>query len=87
MFHILGFIFFFLLIIASVGRIILSKIVGTFFRFGRRRKGTDNASSHRPYTHSEDTGSESKPSPVPNRKKVFGDDEGESVDYEEIKEK
>ncbi len=87
MFHILGFIFFFLLIIIIVGLIILFKIVGTVFRLGRRMKGTDNASSHRPYTHSEDTGSESKPSPAPSRKKVFGDDEGEYVDYEEIKEK
>ena len=87
MFHILGFIFFFLLIIIIVGLIILFKIVGTVFRFGRRMKGTDQDSSYRPHPHPDETNGGSTASPAPNRKKVFDDDEGEYVDYEGIKDK
>ena len=42
MFHILGFLFFFVLVILIIGLVLLSKIVRTIFGFGRKmtRSGT-----------------------------------------------
>lgn len=85
MFHILGFIFFLVLIVLVFGLIIVLKIVGTVRRVSRRMKGTDNTSSS-DYSYAREQESENVSSSASSsRKKVFSDDEGEYVDFEEIK--
>lgn len=46
MFHILGFIFFFILIILVIGLAILSKIIRSVFGLGRRMTGSSSTQSH-----------------------------------------
>lgn len=85
MFHLFGFLLFFLLIIVVVG----VSLVGGVLRllFGGRRKGASTGYGH--YTGADqaqhtDASSEAS-SRTERRKKIFGDDEGEYVDYEEVK--
>ena len=95
MFHILGFIFFFVLIILIIGFIILWRIVNTFLGIGKRMAGgaTPNASTQnqqrtsyqRDENSSNSARSQSTTSTNSDKKKVFDDDEGEYVEFEEIK--
>lgn len=91
MFHILGFIFFFVLIILIVGLVLLSKIVRAVFGFGRKMTGNTTTTGSQQHTaYSEDTNQGNNASQFTRkskerRKKVFDDDEGEYVDFEEIK--
>lgn len=98
MFGFLSFILFFVFIILIIGLSLLAKIIGTVIKAGKRMTGTDHTSSthEKPQT---DTDSDTeyaqtfsssdnyrrKPSRNP-RKKIFDDDEGEYIDFEEIKE-
>ena len=94
MFHFLGFIFFFILIVLLIGFVILWKIVNTFLGLGKRMTGgnpngqnqqrttyqrTDDSASNNARTQS------STSSAGGEKKKVFDDDEGEYVEFEEIK--
>lgn len=90
MFHILGFIFFFVLIILAIGFVILWRIVNTFLGIGKRMTNNSQDSQQNTYQRKEDysernqqtTGSSHSPS---DKKKIFGEDEGEYVEFEEIK--
>lgn len=96
MFHILGFIFFFILIILVIGLAILSKVIRTVFGIGRRMKGQESSrynrseSAFKDFTQSQSTTNENarnnKTSGGRRKGKVFDEDEGEYVDFEEIKE-
>ena len=93
MFHILGFLFFFVLVILIIGLVLLSKIVRTIFGFGRKmtRSGTAEDTYRQRTTYAEDTrrDDESQYSDKDSRRrnKVFDSDEGEYIDFEEIKDK
>ena len=93
MFHFLGFIFFFILIVLLIGFIILWRIVNTFLGLGKRMTGTANSNTQgqqrTAYQRTENTEKSSSQSTTSNsadKKKVFADDEGEYVEFEEIKE-
>ena len=95
MFHILGFLFFFILIILVIGLALISKVIRTILGIGRRMT-TGNASSStntssRNSQYNSSSSSESNSQRQSNettsgRKKIFGSDEGEYIDFEEVKE-
>lgn len=97
MFHILGFIFFFILIILVIGLVVLSKVVRTIFGLGRRMTGSSSTqrrsqtyqrstSSDYRSSDSESRNSQQSAGSASGRKKIFDSDEGEYVDFEEVKE-
>lgn len=94
MFHLLGFLFIIFLVVLVIGLSIVGSILRAVFGFGRRRstpKGT-----HRTYRNVNPTEGDSiyknneseevinEPS-GPKHKKIFTKEEGEYVDFEEIK--
>ena len=95
MFHILGFLFFFILIILVIGLALISKVIRTILGIGRRMT-TGNASSStntssRNSQYNSSSSSESNSQRQSNettsgRKKIFGSYEGEYIDFEEVKE-
>lgn len=96
MFHILGFILFIILIILTIGFFILWRIVNTFLGLGKRMGGgtnPDNQNQQRKtYQEAESAsqwdspnGNSKKSSQQSDKKKLFADDEGEYVEFEEIK--
>ena len=95
MFHFLGFIFFFVLIILLIGFFILWRIVNTFLGLGRRMSAGTNSTTQgqqrttyqRTNTSENTTRSQSTTSSTngSDKKKVFADNEGEYVEFEEIK--
>lgn len=92
MFHILGFIFFIILIVLLIGLFILSRVVGMIFGFKRRmqhngsaQRTTYSSGSSRPQEDSFDSSSNEGNTSVRRRKKIFDKEEGEYVDFEEIK--
>lgn len=92
MFHILGILFLIILVILLIGLAILSKIIGMVFGFKRRmqRNGSaqqtayssnsNNSQDDASHTYSREGNSAARP-----RKKIFDKEEGEYVDFEEIK--
>lgn len=92
MFHILGFIFFIILIILLIGLFILSRVVGMIFGFKRRmqrngstQRTTYSSGSSQPQEDHFDSYSNEGNTSVRRRKKIFDKEEGEYVDFEEIK--
>ena len=95
MFHILGFIFFIVLIVLLIGFVILWRIVNTFLGLGKRMTGGANPHTqnqqHTTYQTNDDSSTQTSrnqtntTSPSGDKKKVFADDEGEYIDFEEIK--
>ena len=91
MFHILGFIFFIILVVLLVGLFILYRVIGMIFGFKRRmqRNGsaqrTTSSSSSQPQEDSFDAYSNEGNPSARRRKKIFDKEEGEYVDFEEIK--
>ena len=93
MFHILGFLFFFILIILVIGLALISKVIRTILGLGRRMT-TGNASSStntssRNSQYNSSSSSESNSQRQPNettsgRKKIFGSDEGEYIESDYI---
>ena len=101
MFGFLSFILFFVFIILIIGLSLLAKVIGTVIKAGKRMTGTDRTSAtyEQPsHTHTEEdsdteyaqTFSSSdnyrRKSPRSPRKKIFDADEGEYIEFEEIKE-
>lgn len=84
MFGFLGFILLFIFLIVVVALGLISYFLRMLFGFGKR--------TPKPYSNSKSTGSEytanqqttSSTSSSANKKKIFGEDEGEYVEYEEI---
>lgn len=92
MFHILGFIFFIILVVLLIGLFILSRVIGMIFGFKRRmqrngsaQRTTYSSSSSQPQKDSFDAYSNEGNTSVRRRKKIFDKEEGEYVDFEEIK--
>lgn len=100
MFHILAFLFIFFLVILFIGLSIVGSIFRVIFGFGKRHKDQEayyNAGSYhadgRGFSSTYQSTSTGDPHSSPytddkeeKHKKVFSKDEGEYVDYEEIKE-
>lgn len=92
MFHILGILFLIVLVVLLIGLAILSRIIGMVFGFKRRMQRNGSASSHTYSSNSNSsqdntshTYSSEGNSTVRPRKKIFDKEEGEYVDFEEIK--
>lgn len=100
MFGFLGFLFFIFVLIVLIGFTILGNILRVLFGFGRRgthyqdRTYTDQrqntysrTETHHEENYTEDSSSSSqkRPQSSGSKKKIFDDDEGEYVDYEEVK--
>lgn len=92
MFHILGILFLIILVILLIGLAILSKIIGMVFGFKRRmqrngsaQRTTYSSGSSQPQEDSFDAYSNEGNTSVRRRKKIFDKEEGEYVDFEEIK--
>ncbi|MCD8032656.1 MAG: DUF4834 family protein [Bacteroides sp.] len=84
MFNILGFIFIFLIAIIFIGLSIIGTVIRRILGFGRKSPGY-NPASGQDYRSSQETVRRKEPQQSP-RKKVFDDDEGEYVEFEEVKE-
>ena len=101
MFHIFGLLFFFILLILLVGFTILWRIVSAFLGLGKRMTGNANPNSqgkqratyqrtgqqtgYQQYTTGNNRSQSTSESSNSNKQKVFDDDEGEYVEFEEIK--
>ena len=92
MFHILGILFLIILVILLIGLAILSKVVGMIFGFKRRmqrngsaQRTTYSSGSSQPQEDSFDAYSNEGNASARRRKKIFDKEEGEYVDFEEIK--
>lgn len=86
---ILGFIFFFILVILVVGLTVLSKVIKTILGFGQKLTGRSSGySSSRQKGSSRGTSysADGADRGTVKKNKVFDSDEGEYVDFEEIKE-
>lgn len=101
MFGFLGFLLILFLLIIIIGFSIVGNILRLIFGFGRRSGTTqnrtytnqrqqtynetnDNASSE---SHRSSSSSQTQSTVSGNKKKIFDEDEGEYVDYEEVKDK
>ncbi len=85
MFHFIAFLFIAVIVILVAGLSLIGSIIKTIFGLGRR-PATSNASQSRQAYYSdnqEKTTTESGARPV--HKKIFTEEEGEYVDFEEIK--
>lgn len=91
MFHILGFLFIIIIAVIIIGLTIVGSVLRAIFGLGRRSTTHtyNNGSTQRKHYHAsdmdmddEETISEKETS---RHKKIFSDDEGEYVDFEEIK--
>lgn len=92
MFHILGFIFFIILVVLLIGLFILYRVIGMIFGFKRRmqrnsssQRTTSSSGSSQPQEESFDAYSNEGNPSGRRRKKIFDKEEGEYVDFEEIK--
>lgn len=86
---ILGFFLIVIVIVFVIGFSLISGILRLLFGFGRkqhyysgRKNGSPRDDSQNNNTHQSSSGYNDPTS----RKKIFGDDEGEYVDFEEVKE-
>ena len=99
MFHILGFLFIFVLAIIFIGLSIIGSVIRTIFGLGKHntsktyQNGSGSYRSSGGYSFSGDQQqdnttehSDSDAEPDSKHKKIFSEDEGEYVDYEEVKE-
>jgi len=80
MFHILGFLFIIILAVLIIGLSIIGSVVRGIFRLGNGvRRTSDSATNNH-------TAQPEEPEIRPKRKKIFTEDEGEYVEFEEVKE-
>ena len=78
---IFGFIFFIIIILLVIGLSIISRVLGFMSGLWPRKKAQNATSSNSRYGNDR---TKNAPNP-PKSKKIFDDDEGEYVDFEEIK--
>ncbi|MDO4179977.1 MAG: DUF4834 family protein [Bacteroidales bacterium] len=86
MFGFLGFLLILFLLIVFIGLSIVGSILRMLFGFGKRNspyKQQTQTNETRDYTETYSS-SQTRTSSPKNRRKIFGDDEGEYVDFEEI---
>lgn len=98
MFGFLGFLLILFLLIVFIGFSILGNILRVLFGFGKRNTNrtftytnqktdhtSDNLSNDDTESYSESSSSQKHHQSSGKKKKIFDDDEGEYVDYEEVK--
>lgn len=99
MFHILGFLFLILIVILFIGLSIIGTVLRGLFGLGNRVKNAGNRTAGNQSWQSRDGGTWQQPSSSsqgetateegelhPKRRKLFSKEDGEYVDFEEIKE-
>ncbi len=87
MLHLLGIIVFIFLFVLIIGAVILLRVVKGFFSIGKKMTGQDFSREKRSQTAgTADYSNAAQKQKTSKKKKVFDDDEGEYVDFEEIKE-
>jgi Na+-transporting methylmalonyl-CoA/oxaloacetate decarboxylase gamma subunit len=84
MFGLLGFILLFVLFIVIIVLTLLGNIVRMIFGFGKRtpKQFNGHKNNANDYTNQQTNDSNNSTS---GKKKIFGDDEGEYVEFEEVK--
>ena len=83
MFGLLGFILLFVLFIMIIVLTLLGNIVRMIFGLGKRTPKEFNGQNNNDYRTDEQTNDSNNS--TTGKKKIFGDDEGEYVEFEEIK--
>ncbi|MCC8188192.1 MAG: DUF4834 family protein [Bacteroides sp.] len=83
-FNILGFIFIFLIAILFIGLSIIGTVIRRILGFGRKNPGYNRTPGQDDHS-SQDTVRRKEPQQS-SRRKVFDDDEGEYVEFEEVRE-
>ena len=89
MFHFLGFLFIIIIAILLIGLSIIGTVIRSVFGLGGRRSSSTyrNDRQQSGPSPNEEPDARTKEAPTYNRhKKLFSQDEGEYVDFEEIKE-
>ncbi len=87
MLHLLGIIVFIFLFVLIIGAVILLRVVKGFFSIGKKMTGQDFSRERRSQTAgTADYSNAAQKQKTSKKKKVFDDDEGEYVDFEEINE-
>lgn len=84
MFHLLGFLFFLVLVVVVLGLALVSKVIGTLFGWGRKATDAFSGRSSAGASSASSSRSATPPPSASSKKKVFDDDEGEYIDFEEI---
>ena len=85
MFHLLGFLFFLVLVVVVLGLALVSRVLGTLFGWGRKASDAFSGRSSAGASSASSSRSATPPPPsASSKKKVFDDDEGEYIDFEEI---
>ena len=92
MFHILGFLFIIIIAILLIGLSIIGTVIRNIFGLGGRRTSSNSGpyqkgnGNYQPGGYSYNDNRQSSEEARPRHKKLFSKDEGEYVDFEEIKE-
>lgn len=95
MFHLLGFLFIIVIVVLVIGLSIVGTVLRAVFGFGRRRPSSTTTSGRQSYQTQEERDHTSeknnneeiiRENASGKHKKIFTKDEGEYVDFEEVKE-
>ena len=94
MFHFLGFLFIIIIAVLLIGLSIIGSVVQSIFKLGRPRSGTRQYAGGYSYNNQQQSHTASQEGAIhpeegelhPKRKKLFAEDEGEYVEFEEVKE-
>lgn len=81
MLGLLGFILIFVLFVVLIGFALIGNILRFLFGLGKR---TPKPFTNQQFNQSDNTHHSTTPSNSTNKKKIFGDDEGEYVEFEEM---
>lgn len=81
MLGLLGFILIFVLFVVLIGFALLGNILRFLFGLGKR---ASKPFTNQQFNQSDNINSSQAPSNSTNKKKIFGDDEGEYVEFEEM---
>lgn len=84
MFHLLGFLFFLVLVVVVLGLALVSRVIGTLLGWGRKASDAFSGRSSAGASSASSSRSATPPPSASSKKKVFDDDEGEYIDFEEI---
>ena len=84
MFHLLGFLFFLVLVVVVLGLALVSRVIGTLLGWGRKASDAFTGRSSGDASSAASSSSTPPPPSASSKKKVFDDDEGEYSDFEEI---
>ena len=84
MFHLIGFLFFLVLVVVVLGLALVSRVIGTLLGWGRKASDAFTGRSSGDASSASSSRSATPPPSASSKKKVFDDDEGEYIDFEEI---